>query len=63
MDLNTDCNSTIEKGWQCPVCKAVYNPNVSQCFNCNSPILIGKKLNTLSGWEKSNCIEDWSVND
>jgi hypothetical protein len=22
------------KGWQCPVCEAVYNPRVDKCFKC-----------------------------
>lgn len=25
-----------QQGWQCPVCKKIYAPNISECLHCNN---------------------------
>ena len=31
---NWDIIGTAPKGWQCPVCGAVYSPTTPMCYNC-----------------------------
>lgn len=28
----------VNQGWECPRCKRVYGPTVTECFSCNAPI-------------------------
>lgn len=25
-----------QQGWQCPICKKIYAPNISECLHCNN---------------------------
>lgn len=25
-----------QQGWQCPVCKKIYAPNIPECLHCNN---------------------------
>lgn len=25
----------VKQGWQCPICKRIYGPDVTQCLYCN----------------------------
>lgn len=45
----------VQQGWQCPICKRVYAPFVSECFNCG-------RVNVVTNVEVENISSeiDWS---
>jgi len=34
----------VEQGWQCPICKRVYAPDVPMCFYCGSDVKTTTKI-------------------
>ena len=47
-----------EQGWQCPICKRVYNPRQEMCLYCG-PEEKKQTLNNLGDWISTNpCIVD-----
>lgn len=35
-----------QQGWQCPVCKKIYAPNIPECLHCNN---VETELKTTAG--------------
>lgn len=35
-----------QQGWQCPICKKIYAPNISECLHCNN---VKTELKTTDG--------------
>lgn len=50
-----------EQGWQCPICKRVYNPRQEMCLYCggggsvSSPITPPKKIQDGISWTNGYC--------
>ena len=50
----------IEQGWQCPICKRVYNPRQEMCLYCgngydSSPVIPPKKIQDGISWTSGYC--------
>jgi hypothetical protein len=49
-----------EQGWQCPICKRVYNPRQEMCLYCgggsvSSPVTPPKKIQDGISWTNGYC--------
>ena len=45
--------SSIQQGWQCPICKRVYSPNTMMCFYCGGECKTGISTDgTAIDWTK-----------
>lgn len=44
--------SGAQQGWQCPICKRVYAPFVSECINCG-------RVNVVVNTDSTSSWNDW----
>ena len=44
--MNIEFEGFAQQGWQCPVCKKIYAPNIPECLHCNN---VEAELNTTDG--------------
>lgn len=44
LDGKNDCQvfSLAQQGWQCPICKKVYAPHITECYWCNNKKILTK---------------------
>lgn len=48
-----------QQGWQCPICKKIYAPNISECLHCNNvetELKTGDNGEPTIGWGKNGTI-------
>lgn len=49
----------VKQGWQCPVCKRIYGPDVAQCLYCNDARVIWATNTNTDDWIKPEFIRQY----
>lgn len=50
----------VQQGWQCPICKRVYAPFVSECINCGRFDVVTNIKNTSSETDWIKVFEEYT---
>lgn len=50
----------VPQGWQCPICKRVYAPFVSECFNCGRSDVVVNTESIVSGVDWSRLFKEYT---